>query len=74
MASNIALAYQMQFHPNEASFDQNLTKIYDKLTLLSQYKNLIMKFGRFIPNQKPHYDEILGVNLASNNQYARRIS
>jgi len=52
----------------------NLTKRYDKLTLLSQYKNVIIKFGRFIPNQEPHYDEILGVNLASNNQYARRIS
>jgi len=49
-------------------------EIYDKITLLSQYKNVIMKFGRFIPNQEPHYDEILGVNLASNNQYARRIS
>lgn len=53
-------------------FDES--EIYDKITLLSQYKNVIMKFGRFIPNQEPHYDEILGVNLASNNQYARRIS
>lgn len=52
----------------------NLTKIYDKLTLLSRYKNVIVKFGRFIPNQEPHYDETLWVNLASNNQYARRIS
>jgi hypothetical protein len=53
-------------------FDES--EIYDKITLLSQYKNVIMKFGRFIPNQEPHYDETLGVNLASNNQYARRIS
>ena len=36
--------------------------------------NIIIKFGRFIPNQKKHYDEILGVELASPNQYARRIS
>ena len=36
--------------------------------------NIIIKFGRFIPNQHPHYDEILGVNLAGDNQYARRIS
>ena len=36
--------------------------------------NIIIKFGRFIPNQKKHYDEILGVELASSNQYARRIS
>lgn len=53
-------------------FDES--EIYDKITLLSRYKNVIIKFGRFIPNQEPHYDETLGVNLASNNQYARRIS
>lgn len=35
--------------------------------------NIIIKFGRFIPNQKPHYDEILGVNLMSDNQYAKVI-
>jgi hypothetical protein len=39
-----------------------------------EYKNIIVKFGRFIPNQEKHYDEILGVELASPNQYARRIS
>lgn len=38
------------------------------------YNNIIIKFGRFIPNQEKHYDEILGVELASPNQYARRIS
>ena len=35
-------------------------------------KNIIVKFGRFIPDQEPHYDEVLGVNLASDNQYAKR--
>ena len=38
------------------------------------YKNIIIKYGRYIPGQKPHYDEILGVNLASDNQYAEKIS
>ena len=38
------------------------------------YDNIIVKFGRFIPDQKEHFDEVLGVNLASNNQYAERIS
>lgn len=37
-----------------------------------QFKNIIIKFGRFRPNQNPHYDEVLGVNLASDNQYAKR--
>lgn len=40
----------------------------------NKYKNIIFKFGRFIPNQQPRYDQILGINLASNNQYAERIS
>ena len=37
---------------------------------LSHYENIIVKWGRFIMGQEPHYDEVLGVNLASNNQYA----
>lgn len=36
--------------------------------------NVIIKWGRYIPGQTPHYDSVLGVNLASNNQYAERIS
>lgn len=34
--------------------------------------NITIKYGRFRPNQDPHYDEVLGVNLASDNQYAKR--
>lgn len=41
---------------------------------LSLFPNIIVKFGRFIPNQQFRYDEILGVKLASNNQYAKKIS
>ena len=41
---------------------------------LVDFPNIIIKFGRFIPNQEKHYDEVLGVELASPNQYARRIS
>jgi hypothetical protein len=37
------------------------------------YKNIIVKFGRFIPNQPSYYDEVLGVFLASSNQYAKKI-
>ena len=42
--------------------------------LLEAYPNIIIKFGRFIMNQPHHYDPILGVKLASPNQYAERIS
>ena len=40
---------------------------------LSHYSNIIVKWGRFIMGQQPHYDEVLGVNLASDNQYAEVI-
>lgn len=41
--------------------------------LLKRVGNTIIKYGRYIPDQKPHYDEVLGVNLASDNQYAERL-
>lgn len=44
------------------------------LDMLRQNKNIILKTGRFIMNQPSRYDEVLGVNLASLNQYAERIS
>ena len=37
---------------------------------LTKY-GVIVKFGRFRPNQEKHYDEVLGVYLASDNQYAK---
>ena len=52
----------------------NKNELADKMPFLKSAKNIIVKFGRYIPNQTPHYDSILGVNLASDNQYAERIS
>lgn len=49
-------------------------EIADKINILKQYNNIIVKFGRFIPGHEKHYDEILGIWLASDNQYAERIS
>lgn len=49
-------------------------EIQSKIQYLCTYPNIIVKFGRFVPNQQKHYDEVLGVELASDNQYARRIS
>ena len=34
-------------------------------------KNIIIKYGRFRPNQESHFDEVLGVDLVSDNQYAK---
>ena len=49
-------------------------EIADKIEQLKQFPNIIVKFGRYVPNQQPHYDEVLGVDLASDNQYAEKIS
>lgn len=50
------------------------TEIEKEIEILKKYKNIIIKFGRYIPNRKSKYDEILGVTLASDNQYAEKIS
>ena len=45
----------------------------DELIRLSKFDKIIIKFGRFIPDQESHYDEVLGINLASPNQYAEEL-
>lgn len=49
-------------------------EITGEIASLQHYPNVIVKFGRFKPNEKKHYDEVLGVELISNNQYAKKIS
>lgn len=46
----------------------NEDEIEDFIEQLKPLGNIILKTGRFIPDHRPHYDEILGVNLISNNQ------
>lgn len=48
------------------------SEIEKKIDILKKYKNIIIKLGRYIPNSNKIYDEILGVNLSSENQYAIR--
>ena len=40
---------------------------------LQKYAPIIIKVGRYVPNQQPHYDDLLGVRLASDNQYAIKV-
>ena len=49
-------------------------EIIDKVEILRKYNNIIIKYGRFLYNDKPIFDDILGITLASSNQYAERIS
>ncbi len=48
-------------------------EIQEQIYKMTKFGNIIVKFGRYVPNQKEHYDEILGINLASDNQYAEVI-
>lgn len=41
---------------------------------LAKEKNIIIKYGRYVPGDMPHFDEVLGVNLANKEQHATRIS
>lgn len=52
----------------------NKEEIKDKISDLSIFPNIIIKFGRFVPNSQARTDEVLGVKLASSNQYAECIS
>lgn len=51
-------------------YKNELTK---EILSLVNLKNITIKFGRYIPNQEKHFDEVLGVYLASSNQYAEKI-
>ena len=49
-------------------------EIQNYINELMQFKNIIIKFGRYIPDQEKHFDNVLEINLASDNQYAEKIS
>ena len=52
----------------------NKDEIADQINKLSAYRNIIVKYGRYLPDETFHFDDILGVKLASSNQFAERIS
>lgn len=51
----------------------NKDEIKISIQRLKLFNNVVIKYGRYIPNQSSHYDEVVGVNLASDNQYAERL-
>lgn len=53
------------YYPNE---------IEEQINKLKQFENIFIKFGRYIQNSNQKYDEILGIYLASDNQYTIKIS
>ena len=52
----------------------NENEILKEISFLEVFPNIIIKFGRFIPHSSPRFDEILGIELQSDNQYAKVIS
>ena len=53
-------------------FDKH--EISDVVEFIKTYfKNIVVKFGRYKPELDARRDDILGVQLASSNQYAERI-
>lgn len=51
--------------------EEEVKNLFPEILLFS---NLVIKYGRYLPNQKTHYDPVLKVNLASDNQYAKWIN
>lgn len=51
----------------------NKEEIVDKIEWLKEQRPIVIKYGRFVSNQQPHYDAVLGVNLASDNQHAEEL-
>lgn len=52
----------------------NKDEVEEEVMQLMTWPNIIIKFGRYILNKLSRYDELLGVTLASDNQYAVQIS
>lgn len=55
----------------ESEIENLFTDLYNTL---KGFPNIIIKFGRFMPDMPSHIDPILGVQLMGDNQYAKRIS
>lgn len=53
--------------------DETQASIIVQNIKLLKVHNIVIKFGRYFKGDEPHYDEVLGVKLASNNQYGKRI-
>lgn len=47
-------------------------EVKEKFPWVYNFQNMVVKYGRYLPGHSPHHDEVLGVDLASDNQYARK--
>ena len=61
------------YYPSEIKEKVTSLAFWTALSVVDGYDTIIIKFGRFIPDTSPIFDEVLGVELASNNQKAMKI-
>ena len=52
-------------------YENEITK---EISELKKYENIVIKYGRYLINSNKKYDDVLGIYLASENQYGERIS
>ena len=48
-------------------------ELQNEIIKLKKFDNIIIKFGRFIQDSEPIYDELLGITLVSKTQFSKRI-
>lgn len=48
-------------------------EIEGECMMLMMFDNIVVKFGRYKPNGRRKFDDVLGITLASDNQYAMRL-
>lgn len=63
-------------YTEEELADPQNGELFSLFNNIKTYPNIVVKFGRYIPDEShtPHLDEVLGIKLIGDNQYARRIS
>jgi pyruvate-formate lyase-activating enzyme len=49
-------------------------EIEDEINQIKSFQNIIVKFGRYKADTPSKYDEVLGITLVSDNQFAMKIS
>lgn len=78
-SSTSLLSFVMSFrynHPHPIVIYTGYTEeeVKKKFEWITLYENMVVKFGRYIPDQPSHFDRVLGVKLASPNQYAKEFN
>lgn len=64
--SNDPIVIYTGYYPNEVVLRVNI--------LSSNYENIYIKYGRYIPGRHPVKDPVLGIELASPNQFGVKVS